>query len=194
MIKSICVFAGSSLGSISAYSSMATQLGKGIVSSGYSMVYGGGSKGLMGVIADSVIESGGEVRGVITQQLKEIEVAHKGLTELFVVSTMHERKALMAKLSEAIIALPGGVGTWEEFYEALAWNQLGLHSKPIILVNVEDYYSGLYKFTEKAVEEGFLPSSTFEDLYIVHSPKEAINIVENFKEKDKDKWFERMEE
>jgi len=192
MINSICVFAGSSLGNISAYSSMATQLGKDIVSSGYSMVYGGGSKGLMGVIANSVIESSGEVRGVITQQLKEIELAHKDLTELLVVSTMHERKALMAELSEAIIALPGGVGTWEEFYEALAWNQLGLQSKPIILLNVDNYYLDLYNFSKKGVQEGFLPNSTFEDFHLVDSCKEAIKIVQNFKKRDVSNWFERL--
>ena len=191
-MKSICVFAGSSLGKSSLYSEAASDLGKEIVNSGYSLVYGGGSNGLMGVIADSVIESGGEVKGVITQQLKKIEVAHEGLTELLVVSTMHERKAKMAQLSEAIIALPGGVGTWEEFYEALAWNQLGLQSKPIILLNVDNYYLDLYNFSKKGVQEGFLPNSTFEDIFLVDSCKEAIKIVQNFKKRDVSNWFERL--
>lgn len=191
-MKSICVFAGSSLGVNPLYSEIAIQLGKDIVEAGYSMVYGGGSNGLMGVIADSVIDSGGQVKGVITQQLKEIEVAHEGLTELLVVSSMHERKAKMAHLSDAIIALPGGVGTWEEFYEALAWNQLGIHSKPIVLLNVNLYYSDLYKFSKKGVEEGFLPSSTFEDIFLVENSKEAIKAVDNFKEKDVSNWFERL--
>ena len=191
-MKSICVFAGSSLGKSSLYSEAAIDLGKEIVNSGYSLVYGGGSNGLMGVIADSVIESGGEVKGVITQQLKKIEVAHEGLTELLVVSTMHERKAKMAQLSEAIIALPGGVGTWEEFYEALAWNQLGLQSKPIILLNINDYYLDLYNFSKKGVQEGFLPNSTFEDIFLVDSCKEAIKIVQNFKKRDVSNWFERL--
>ncbi len=191
-MKSICVFAGSSLGKSSLYSEAAIDLGKEIVNSGYSLVYGGGSNGLMGVIADSVIESGGEVKGVITQQLKKIEVAHEGLTELLVVSTMHERKAKMAQLSEAIIALPGGVGTWEEFYEALAWNQLGLQSKPIILLNVDNYYLDLYNFSKKGVQEGFLPNSTFEDFHLVDSCKEAIKIVQNFKKRDVSNWFERL--
>lgn len=191
-MKSICVFAGSSLGKSSLYSEAAIDLGKKIVSSGYSLVYGGGSKGLMGVIADSVIESGGEVKGVITEQLKKIELAHEGLTELLVVSTMHERKAKMAQLSEAIIALPGGVGTWEEFYEALAWNQLGLQSKPIILLNVDNYYLDLYNFSKKGVQEGFLPNSTFEDIHLIDSCKEAIKIVQNFKKRDVSNWFERL--
>ena len=191
-MKSICVFAGSSLGKSSLYSEAAIDLGKEIVISGYSLVYGGGSNGLMGVIADSVIESGGEVKGVITEQLKKVELAHEGLTELLVVSTMHERKAKMAQLSEAIIALPGGVGTWEEFYEALAWNQLGLQSKPIILLNVDNYYLDLYNFSKKGVQEGFLPNSTFEDIHLVDSCKEAIKIVKNFKKRDVSNWFKRL--
>ena len=142
-MKSVCVFAGSSLGRNNSYKETAVELGQALFQNGYSMIYGGGSVGLMGVIADSVLNSGGKVTGVITRKLKDVEVGHKDLTKLIVVDSMHERKLKMADLSDAIISLPGGVGTWEEFFEALAWNQLGIHSKPIILLNVDNYYKAV---------------------------------------------------
>jgi hypothetical protein len=126
------------------YSDSAEALGSEIAKRNLSMVYGGGSRGLMGITADSALEGGASVTGVITEKLHDIEVGHTNLTSLEVVSTMHERKARMAELSDAVISLPGGVGTWEEFYEALAWNQLGIYSKPIVLFNVEGYYQELY--------------------------------------------------
>ena len=136
-MKSVCIFAGSNLGHKASYKSAATKLGRELVKNNFSMVYGGGGVGLMNEIANEVLDGGGKVTGVITERLKKAEAGHKNLTQLHVVGTMHERKAKMAELSDAIISLPGGVGTWEEFYEALAWNQLGIHSKPIILLNVE---------------------------------------------------------
>ena len=192
-MKSICVFTGSSLGKKASYKEAAIKLGKAIADEGYSMVYGGGSLGLMGVVADSVLNSGGKVIGVITEQLNKIEVGHKHLNELIVVSSMHLRKAKMAEISDAIISLPGGVGTWEEFFEALAWNQLGLYSKPIILLDIDDYYSDLYKFAEKGVQEGFLPNSTFEDLVLCNSVQSAIKVVKSFQPKDGKDWFKRLE-
>ena len=107
---------------------------------------------------------------------------------------MHERKAKMAQLSDAIISLPGGVGTWEEFFEALAWNQLGIHSKPIILLNTEGYYDELYSFTEKSCKEGFIPKSTLEDFYLVTDIDEAIDCIKKFSPRDKSKWFKRLKE
>ena len=127
------------------------------------------------------------------EQLNKIEVGHKHLNELIVVSSMHLRKAKMAEMSEAIISLPGGVGTWEEFFEALAWNQLGLYSKPIILLDIDDYYSDLYKFAEKGVQEGFLPNSTFEDLVLCNSVQSALKVVKSFQPKDGKDWFKRLE-
>ena len=193
-MKSICVFSGSSLGKKTSYKEAAVKLGKAIADEGYSMVYGGGSHGLMGVVADSVLNSGGEVIGIITEQLNEIEVGHKHLNELIVVSSMHLRKAKMAEMSEAIISLPGGVGTWEEFFEALAWNQLGIHSKPIILLNVEGYYDELYSFSIKACKEGFIPQSTLDDFYLISNVEDAIECINNFKPRDKSQWFKRLKE
>ena len=192
-MKTICVYAGSALGNQESYSIAAKNLGHAIVDSGFSMVYGGGSRGLMGVVANAVLSKKGQVTGIITKQLDNIEVGHKELSKLEVVDTMHERKARMAELSSSIISLPGGVGTWEEFYEALAWNQLGFYSKPIILLNVDNYYDDLYNFTTQSVKEGFLPQKTYEDLFLVEDIDEAISIVVNFKEKDGKDWFKRLE-
>ena len=134
-MKSVCIFAGSSLGIKEAYKDLAISLGQALVKNNFSMVYGGGGVGLMNEIANEVLKYDGEVTGVITERLKDVEAGHTNLTKLYVVKTMHERKAKMAQLSDAVISLPGGVGTWEEFFEALAWNQLGIHSKPIIPVS-----------------------------------------------------------
>tara|TARA_B100001146_G_scaffold209077_1_gene205758 strand:+ start:704 stop:1285 length:582 start_codon:yes stop_codon:yes gene_type:complete len=192
-MKTICVYAGSAIGNKESFSVAAKNLGHAIVNSGFSMVYGGGSRGLMGVVADAVLNKNGSVTGIITKQLDNIEVGHKELTTLEVVDTMHERKSRMAELSDSVISLPGGVGTWEEFYEALAWNQLGFYSKPIILLNIDNYYDDLYNFTTNSVKEGFLPQKTFEDLFLVDDIDEAISIVINFKKKDGKDWFKRLE-
>ena len=192
-MKTICVYAGSAIGNKESFSVAAKNLGHAIVNSGSSMVYGGGSRGLMGVVADAVLNKNGSVTGIITKQLDNIEVGHKELTTLEVVDTMHERKSRMAELSDSVISIPGGVGTWEEFYEALAWNQLGFYSKPIILLNIDNYYDDLYNFTTNSVKEGFLPQKTFEDLFLVDDIDEAISIVINFKKKDGKDWFKRLE-
>ena len=191
-MKSICVFAGSAQGSKDSYSRSAKDLGLEIAKRNFSMVYGGGSKGLMGIVADAVLEGGSSVTGIITEKLHDVEVGHENLTSLEVVSTMHERKARMAELSDAIISLPGGVGTWEEFFEALAWNQLGIYSKPIILYNVEGYYSKLFEFTEYSVQEGFLPHTTHEELFISESLEEIFEFIESFKIRDTEDWFNRL--
>jgi len=191
-MKSICVFAGSAQGSKDSYSRSAKDLGLEIAKRNFLMVYGGGSKGLMGIVADAVLEGGSSVTGIITEKLHDVEVGHENLTSLEVVSTMHERKARMAELSDAIISLPGGVGTWEEFFEALAWNQLGIYSKPIILYNVEGYYSKLFEFTEYSVQEGFLPHTTHEELFISESLEEIFEFIESFKVRDTEDWFKRL--
>jgi|TARA_B100001245_G_scaffold96781_1_gene70263 uncharacterized protein (TIGR00730 family) len=191
-IKNICVFAGSSFGNREIYKQSAQLLAKQIVINGYNIVFGGGSNGLMGVLADSAIEHDGYIIGIITEQLNDIEVGHPGLNEMVIVDTMHERKKLMSEKSDAIICLPGGVGTWEEFFESLTWNQLGLQSKPIILLNIENYYSTLKDFVEHAVHEGFLPRSTSNELIFANSIDEAMDLVDNFIPQDKSKWFERL--
>jgi len=191
-IKNICVFAGSSFGNREIYKQSAQLLAKQIVINGYNIVFGGGSNGLMGVLADSAIEHDGYIIGIITEQLNDIEMGHPGLNEMVIVDTMHERKKLMSEKSDAIICLPGGVGTWEEFFESLTWNQLGLQSKPIILLNIENYYSTLKDFVEHAVHEGFLPRSTSNELIFANSIDEAMDLVDNFIPQDKSKWFERL--
>ena len=191
-MKSICVFAGSAQGSKDSYSRSAKDLGLEIAAREYSMVYGGGSKGLMGVVADAVLEGGSSVTGIITEKLHDVEVGHENLTSLEIVSSMHERKSRMAELSDAIISLPGGVGTWEEFFEALAWNQLGIYSKPIVLYNVDNYYSKLFEFTEFSVREGFLPQTTHEELFMSDSLEEIFEFIESFTIRDTKDWFNRL--
>tara|TARA_B100000482_G_scaffold190308_1_gene173259 strand:+ start:689 stop:1270 length:582 start_codon:yes stop_codon:yes gene_type:complete len=192
-MKSICVYAGSASGNKIEFTEKAMELGYAIADKGFSMVYGGGSNGLMGITADAALSKGAKVTGIITEQLDAIEVGHKGLTNLEIVSSMHKRKARMAELSDAIISLPGGVGTWEELFEALAWNQLGFYSKPIILFNVDGYYSSLYQFSKDAVKEGFLPKSTFDELFISEDLKDIFNFISNFKKKDGKDWYKRLE-
>lgn len=155
-MKSICVFCGSRLGSKPIYRETAKSVGQLIAQQQLRLVYGGGNIGLMGVVADAVLEHGGEVVGVIPGHLQEKEVGHAGLTELHVVSTMHERKALMANLSDAFVALPGGFGTFEEFCEILTWAQLDLHRKPCGLLNVDGFYDPLLTLFDRAVDDGFL--------------------------------------
>ena len=155
-MKRICVFCGSSAGKRPAYEAAARELGGELVERGISLVYGGGNVGLMGVIADTVMKAGGEVIGVIPQALADREIANIGVTDLRIVDSMHTRKAMMADLSDAFIAMPGGVGTFEEFFEAVTWTQLGVHRKPCGLLNAADFYSPLVAFIDSAVAEGFI--------------------------------------
>ncbi|MGI9286902.1 MAG: TIGR00730 family Rossman fold protein [Pseudomonadales bacterium] len=152
----ICVFTGSSLGRNNSYQHAAGRLGAELARRGIGLVYGGASVGLMGVIADATLNNGGKVIGVLPQSLADLEIAHQHLTELRVVSSMHERKAQMADLSDAFIALPGGIGTLEETFEVWTWSQLGIHKKPIGLLNVAGFYNGLENFLDHLVTEAFV--------------------------------------
>ena len=152
----ICVFCGSNLGNRPAYQTAAERLGTLLVERDIELVYGGGNIGLMGVLADTVLRLGGRVTGVIPESLMAREVGHRGLTDLRVVNSMHERKALMSDLSDGFIALPGGFGTLEEFCEVVTWSQLGLQSKPCGLLNIENYYAPLLELFDRAVRQGFL--------------------------------------
>jgi uncharacterized protein (TIGR00730 family) len=154
--RSICVFTGSRHGSSPEYAAAARQFGRELVGRGFGLVYGGGNVGLMNVVANTVLDLGGTVTGVIPSALVSKEVAHRGLTELRVVGSMHERKALMAELSDGFVALPGGIGTMEEFFEVLSWAQLGLHEKPCGLLNIAGYYDSLIAFLDGAVAKDFL--------------------------------------
>ncbi|HYV57111.1 MAG TPA: TIGR00730 family Rossman fold protein [Candidatus Nitrosopolaris sp.] len=155
-MRRICVFAGSSLGAHPEYVAAARELGRTLARDGIGLVYGGGSIGLMGVLADSVLDASGEVIGVIPQRLATREIAHQQLADLRVVGSMHERKALMAELADGFIALPGGLGTLEELLEVTTWAQLGLHAKPIGLLDVRGYFAPLVTLIERAVAEGFV--------------------------------------
>jgi uncharacterized protein (TIGR00730 family) len=155
-MKSLCVYCGSSIGSLPIYADAARTLGRTLVAEKIALVYGGGNVGLMGVIADEVMRMGGEVTGVIPGALLDKEVGHRGVTHLHVVRDMHERKAMMATLSDGFIAMPGGIGTLEELFEALTWSQLGLHDKPIGLLNVNGFYDGLIRFVQHLVTQQFL--------------------------------------
>ncbi|MEZ5291569.1 MAG: TIGR00730 family Rossman fold protein [Vicinamibacterales bacterium] len=156
----ICVFCGSSTGARDEYAASARALARVLAAGGHTLVYGGGNVGLMGVIADAMLAEGGEVIGVIPHALIAREIGHGGVTTLHVVDSMHERKALMADLSDAFIALPGGVGTFEELFEAITWTQLGLHRKPCGLLNVRGFYDGLLAFLDHAWTEGFIKPET----------------------------------
>ena len=155
-MKAIAVYCGASHGVSPAYGEAARALGRGLVERNIALVYGGGNVGLMGVIADEVLRLGGEVTGVIPTALVEREVGHAGLTRQFVVKDMHERKAMMASLSDGFIAMPGGMGTLEELFEMLTWSQLGIHSKPVGLLNVNGFYDGLVNFMRHLQGEGFV--------------------------------------
>jgi len=155
-MRRICVFCGSSPGNDPAYAALAHSVGEGLARRGIVVVYGGGRVGLMGVVADSALDAGGEVIGVIPQDMVDRELAHRGATEMRIVGTLHERKAVMAELSDAFIALPGGLGTLEELAEVISWAQLGLHAKPIGLLGVGAYWADLLRWLDGAVAAGFV--------------------------------------
>ncbi|WP_407178853.1 TIGR00730 family Rossman fold protein [Bradyrhizobium sp. STM 3562] len=172
-MKAVCVFCGSSVGRDPVYRNAAISAGEALARAGLSLVYGGGKVGLMGAIADAVVAAGGRAIGVIPRALLEREIAHAGLSELHVVETMHERKTKMADLSDGFIALPGGAGTLEEFFEQWTWAQLGIHGKPCGLLNVKDYFQPLIAMIEKAVAEGFV-AKRYADMLVVASDVDAI--------------------
>ena len=190
-MKRICVFAGSSRGAREDYAQAAERLAFELVTRGYGVVFGGGRVGMMGVLADATLAAGGEVIGVIPKALLEKEVAHGGLTELRVVASMHERKAMMADLSEGFIALPGGLGTLEEFFEVLTWAQLGLHRKPCGLLNVSGYYDRLLEFLDLTVEERFVKSPHRALVITSTSPADLLERFATYRPPQVAKWIDR---
>jgi uncharacterized protein (TIGR00730 family) len=190
-MKRICVFAGSSRGAREEYAQAAQQLARELVSRGCDVVYGGGKVGMMGVLADATLAAGGRVIGVIPKALLEKEVAHGGLTELRVVASMHERKAMMAELSDGFIALPGGLGTLEEFFEVLTWAQLGLHPKPCGLLNVSGYFDRLLEFLDLSVEERFVKSQHRALVITATSPTELLELIAAYRPPHVEKWIDR---
>ncbi len=173
-MKRLCVFCGANSGHDPRYGEAAAALGRGIAQAGLGLVYGGASIGLMGAVADAALAEGGEVIGVIPQTLVAREVAHHGLSDLRVVTSMHERKALMADLSDGFIALPGGVGTLEELFEVWTWSHLGLHRKPCGLLDVAGFYSGLGRFIDHVQQEGFLRDGVRNMLLMAEDPTQMI--------------------
>ena len=155
-MKAITIYCGANAGASPVYAEGARALGRALVAQGLALVYGGGHVGLMGIIADEVLRLGGEVTGVIPQQLMDRELAHPGLTRLFVVKDMHERKAMMAQLADGFVAMPGGMGTLEELFEMLTWSQLEIHAKPIGVLNVDGFYDQLVAFLHHANGQGFI--------------------------------------
>jgi uncharacterized protein (TIGR00730 family) len=190
-LKRVCVFAGSSPGRLDAYADCAAALGRDLAGEGISLVYGGGRVGLMGVLADAVLAQGGEVVGVIPEALLAKEVAHAGLSQLRVVASMHERKATMAELSDAFVALPGGLGTLEELFEVLTWCQLGLHSKPCALLNAGGYYDHLFAFLDHAVSERFVRAEHRHMLLVEATPRRIIERLRAWVPPRVDKWLDR---
>mgnify|MGYP002652110844 CR=1 FL=1 len=172
-MNSICIFCGSSLGNDPIYQHMAQATGQAIAAQGKTLVYGGARSGLMGVVADSALQAGGRVIGVIPDALVDRELAHQGLTELHIVNNMHERKTKMAELSDAFVALPGGAGTLEEIFEQWTWSQLGIHQKPCAFLNVDGFYDDLIKMIQGSVARGF-SQARFVDSLIVAEQIEAI--------------------
>ncbi|HEX4341203.1 MAG TPA: TIGR00730 family Rossman fold protein [Polyangiaceae bacterium] len=170
----LCVFCGSSMGTDPAYAEAARALGRALAERGAGLVYGGAHRGLMGLLADSVLENGGTVIGVIPERLVELEVAHRGLTEQHVVKTMHERKALMAAHADAFLALPGGFGTLEEFMEVLTWAQLGYHDKPLGMLNISGYYDGLLSWIGFAERQGLVSSTNTGRIRVSTNVAEAL--------------------
>lgn len=190
-MKRICVFCGSSAGSRPEYAAAAEELGRELVRRNIGLVYGGGNVGLMGIIADAVLRADGEVQGVIPENLMAREVGHKELTKLHVVRSMHERKALMADLSDAFIAMPGGFGTLEEFCEVVTWTQLGLHAKPCGILNVLDFYTPLLMMLDHAVEERFLKPENRALVLARESPVELLAALEEWRPARVEKWLDR---
>jgi len=170
-IRRVCIYCGSRPGARPAYAEAARQLAASLAEAGVGIVTGGGHVGLMGVVADAALEAGGEVVGVIPQALMDLERGHIGLTELYVVPSMHERKALMAELADAFVALPGGLGTLEEIAEALTWVQLGIHAKPCAFLDVEGYYAPLARFLDHTVEEGFVMPASRAAIVVEPTPE-----------------------
>ena len=189
---SVCVYCGSAKGNNPVYADAAKALGRALVKHNLSLVYGGGHVGLMGIVADAVLEAGGEVTGVIPKALMDTEVGHERLTRLLVVKDMHERKALMAEHADGFIAMPGGIGTLEELFETLTWAQLGFHEKPIGLLNVAGFYDPLIEFLRHQTSQVFLRAEHKDLLLVETEPDPLIAQLKNFTMPEGVSWLSRQ--
>lgn len=192
-MRRLCVFCGSSTGNQPAYAEAARALGALLARRGIGLVYGGGNVGLMGIIADAVMAHGGEAIGVIPETLAEREIAHTGVTELRIVDSMHARKAMMAELADGFVAMPGGVGTFEEFFEVVTWTQLGVHRKPCGLLNVKAFYTPLAAFIDQAVSEGFIKPVHRAFIIVDSDPARLLDSLATVELPVVPKWIERQE-
>jgi hypothetical protein len=190
-LKRVCVFTGSSPGARAEYARAAEQLGSLLAARGCTLVYGGANVGLMGILADAVLADGGRVIGVIPDGLLAKEVAHHGISELRVVASMHERKATMAELSDGVVALPGGLGTLEEFFEMLTWAQLGIHAKPCGLLDVHGYYDALLAFLDHAVDERFVAPAHRALILAERDPTTLLDRMARYRAPAIEKWLDR---
>jgi uncharacterized protein (TIGR00730 family) len=191
-LKRVCVFCGSSFGARPAYRAAAEELGRLLAEHGIGLVYGGGCVGLMGALADACMSAGGEVIGVIPESLLRREVGHRGVSKLHVVETMHERKALMADLADAFIALPGGYGTLEEFCEVVTWSQLGIQQKPCGLLNIEKYWDGLLAVLDHAVDEEFVRPENSELVLVASTPQGMLHRLSEWAPPEHiEKWIDK---
>jgi hypothetical protein len=177
-VQRLAVYCGSAPGGDPVFAEAARSTARAMVGRGVDLVYGGGRLGLMGLIADGVLELGGRVHGVIPEALVNLEVAHTGVTELFTVANMHERKAKMTDLADAFLALPGGIGTLDELFEAWSWNALGYHAKPFCLLNVEGFWDGMIDFMDHATRNGFLSQQRRSQLLVASTPDEALDLLD----------------
>jgi len=191
-LRSVCVFCGASPGAQPIYRQAAHALGRHLAEHGLRLIYGGGAVGLMGVVADAAMAAGGEVIGIIPQSLERAEIGHTGLTRLEIVDTMHTRKARMAELSDAFIALPGGLGTLEELFEVWTWGQLGYHNKPLGLLDVNGFYSKLGDFLDHLVEERFVRAQHRAMLQLSESPAELLQALQQWQPGTAPKWVDRQ--
>ena len=192
-MKRVCVYCGSSTGNQPVYREAAEAMGSILAARGIGLVYGGGNVGLMGLVADAVLAGGGEVIGVIPQSLADREIAHAGVTDLRIVDSMHTRKWMMADLSDAFIAMPGGFGTFEEFFEAVTWTQLGVHRKPCGLLNAGGFYSPLALFIDQAVTEGFIKPVHRATVIVDDDPARLLDGLASVTLPDVPKWIRRDE-
>ena len=193
-MKRICIFCGSSQGKDPIYGKAAEELGKHFSENQIGLVFGGGRVGLMGIIANAVIAAGGQTTGIIPKRIMDMEIAHNGLTKLHVVDTMHERKALMAQLSDGFIALPGGFGTLDEISEVLTYNQLRYYDKPVGIFNVNGYFDGLLTFLDHCMDEGFVRPEHRHNILVSDNARELIGMMKDYEPVAVNKWIDDIRE
>jgi uncharacterized protein (TIGR00730 family) len=191
IFRSLCVYCGSSIGTLPVYAQAARDLARVLTNANINLVYGGGNIGLMGIIANEMLQLGAQVTGVIPQALMKKEVGHLNLTQLHVVKDMHERKAMMADLSDGFIAMPGGMGTLEELFEVLTWSQLGLHDKPIGLLNVDGFYNGLLGFMQHLIDQRFVKPEHAGLLVHADTPATLLEHMHAFQPQTASKWLDK---